>query len=426
MKADEKRRIEELGQLLDGTMPADDASEDVRELASLATAVHDEIEVPAPTPAFKAALRAELIEGIATSQVTLLDRIKDAIWERTARWRHSAKLLVATATASSMVGTAGVAVAAQQALPGELLYPVKQVTEDVRMGLASGLQETGHLHLIFARERLEELTDGLDGYDADTVIDLLEDMDAETVAGTNDLLRAYEETGNELILVLLERFAEQQRDGLSAIFDRIPPEASPFLDRSLELLRRIEVTVEAIADGCAVCGAAAGGDSVTLNAPGDGPAVSGSACDCVSLLPSSLARESTLDGTLSDDGSTDVSGTSGDGDLIDGDLTTTTTVPALPEPLDGAGRSLDSAITSLTGDGDSTTTGTVDDTTNTVTDTTNDTTDTVTDTTDDTTGTVDDTTEDTTGTVDDTTEDTTGTVDELLSEPTETETEILP
>lgn len=418
MKRNEKQAIEELARLLDGDVPADDVPAPVRELASLATAVRHEVDVPRPTPAFKAALRTQLLDDLAVTEVSALDRLRDAISERTTRWRYSARLVVASATASGMLGTAGVAVAAQQALPGELLYPVKQITEDVRMGFARGYVETGRLHLTFASERLEELTDGIETYEPDTVIDLLGDMDQETLAGTDDLLRAYDETGNELILVVLERFADEQRRGLTAVFDQLPSEASPFVDRSFEILRRIEVTLATIKQGCASCAAEASGTDglphLGVNAPGDGPAIT-DGCDCAALLPSSLraraaAAAEALRETLSGDGDAD-EGDSGDGDF-DGDLNAT--VPSLPAPLDGFGRSVESAFDGLGGDS---TRQTVEDTTKPVEDTTKTTTDVVegtTKTTTDTTGTT------TGGSATEPVEDTTGTLDELLDDASDT------
>ncbi|MDX1620269.1 MAG: DUF5667 domain-containing protein, partial [Nitriliruptorales bacterium] len=330
---------------------------------------------------------------------------------------ESTKMLVATATASTMVATAGVGAVSQQALPGDLLYPVKQVTEDVRMGFASGLQETGRLHLMFATERLEELILGLEGYDPDTVIDLLTEMDLETLTGIEELLQVYEQTGNELILVVLERFAEQQRAGLSSIFDQMPPEAAPFVDRSLEILRRIEVTLEAITFGCDSCGAEGAGPSSLFTAPGDGPALGSDSCDCVGFLPGTLARDAAagLDGTFSSDDAGEGTTGSNDGGSFDGAISTT--IPSLPEPLDTATRDLEGTITSITGT-ENTSTTTVDDTTTTVSDTVDDTVSDTTGTVEDTTGTVEDTTSGTTDTVDDTTTETTETVTETTSETT--------
>jgi hypothetical protein len=47
-----------------------------------------------------------------------------------------ARVAVASTMAASMVGATGVAVAAQEALPGDALYGVKKATESLRLSLA--------------------------------------------------------------------------------------------------------------------------------------------------------------------------------------------------------------------------------------------------------------------------------------------------
>lgn len=54
-------------------------------------------------------------------------------------------------------GAAGTAYAAQDALPSEVLYPVKTVTEDVRLALSSDPQAKFELALQFSAQRAEEI-----------------------------------------------------------------------------------------------------------------------------------------------------------------------------------------------------------------------------------------------------------------------------
>lgn len=355
MSRTELQAIEQLARLLEGDVRPEDIAPELRTLATLADRVSDEIEVARPTPAFRARLRAELVEHVAAQQTTFLQRIRGAASARTARWRYSARVAMASATASTVLGTAGVATAAQQALPDQALYPVKQLTEDARMLLASGDLETGQLELSFAQERLNELARGLGGFDADTVITTLDRMDESSVDGANALLRHYDETGEPQVLDTLAGFAQSQRAELSAVFDELPSEAVPFVDRSLELLRRIEVRVSGLSAGCPACGEdAAGAPIAPIVRPGDGPATDPLACDCVEVLPPAIhtgasePTEAVDTGTFADP--------SDDGD-DDGSTTTpappdvpdqvTITVPTLPQPLDGAARSLEDALRDL-------------------------------------------------------------------------------
>ncbi len=290
MKAAERDAIEELARLLDGELSADEASAPIRELATLAATVTEVETVARPTPAFRAALRNELVADIGTAPAGPVERVRDAVWDRTARWRNSAKVAMASAVASTLLGTAGVAAAAQQALPGELLYGVKRATESVRLALADGLTEEGRVHLALAEERLEEIRTGVGGLSADEIVDGLDAMDTSSVAGADALLQAVRDGGPRSTLDALLAFTDRQRTGLAAVYDDLPAGARTFADRSFEVLRRIEVQTAVVLDPCAACEEAAGtatapaGDtpSGSVAQPGEGPAApERPACDCV-------------------------------------------------------------------------------------------------------------------------------------------------
>lgn len=291
MKRSERAAVEELAQLLDGELATEDASASVRRLSVLATTVSATETVPAPTAAFRAACRTELTDAIATVPTGPATRLRDAAWSRTAGLRHSARVAVASTVASGLLGSAGVAVAAQHALPGELLYGVKRGTESVRLALASGLVEEGGVHLALAEERLEELRTAAPRLDTDAAIDLLDRMDAASVAGAGALLQAVTDGGDRALLQTLTAWSERQRTGLAAVYDDLPAQARPFADGSFEVLRRIEVQIEVLLAPCAACGGDQAAavrrttpvpDRPLLARPGEGPTrPSSPPCDCV-------------------------------------------------------------------------------------------------------------------------------------------------
>lgn len=364
MARNDQAAIEELAQLLDGELPADEAPAELAQLLQLASSVSEHTEVARPTPAFRASLRRELVEEIEASQVTLFDRMRDTIRERTAGIRHSVRAGLATGVASAMIGSAGVAVAAQQAIPGDVLYPVKQATEDVRMWLTGGQVEAGRLHLQFARERLEEIEDGAGRLDGDQVIDTLGDMDDETIAGADDLLRVFEDTGATEVLDELTTFTTEQTSRLTVVMDRLPAIAVPVAEDSLEVLRRVDVQVSMALDPCIeICGnttTTTPPDRPTVVEPGEGPAVPADSCECTSGPVAEPPRDpgQTQDDTAAsedpgpaDDGTTDDTAEAPD----DGG---TDVVPPLPGDLDEVGDQIDEVIDDLVGDD-----GTVDDVT---------------------------------------------------------------
>ncbi|MBW3664817.1 MAG: hypothetical protein KY469_17090 [Actinobacteria bacterium] len=238
---------EQYALLLDGVLSDDDVGP---ELAALALLVQPLRAVPLapPDPVFRADLRQRLELSVPVPGV--LQRVRDGIWERTARWRYSLRVATASAMAASMVGTAGVAAVAQYALPGELLYPVKQATETVRMALAGDLEAVGRLHLRFAEERLEEVTDGATSLRSDLLVDALADMDESSRRGSDDLLTVFALEGQVEALDVISGFLEQQRSGLGQVVELLPMDVQPFAQRSLEVLAAIENRVEAAACGC--------------------------------------------------------------------------------------------------------------------------------------------------------------------------------
>lgn len=304
--------IEQLAALLDGDIDHSAAPASLTGLATLADTVRDHADLVAPTPEFRASLRQELVETAAAAP-GLVERVRAAWAARTARLRHSARVAVATLTASSMIGSAGVAVAAQQAMPGDVLYGLKGVTEDARLLLATSDVAQARLHLAFARERLLELQTTADRLTADEAVALLTQMDGHSQAGAEALIGGIP-TG-VVDPTEVRDFATGQRDRLVSLFGNLPLLAKPVAEDSLELLRRIEITASGatpVAD-CDCDRTAAGprppaetGVDTTqppslptpslptgtvIAAPGDGPALPDLACDCIELPGGPAARE---------------------------------------------------------------------------------------------------------------------------------------
>lgn len=407
----EQERIEELARLLDGEV-TERASSEAQKLLVLASAVRDNApELVRPTPAFRAELRHQLIEEVAQAQVGLLDRVRDAVWERTARWRHSAKVATASATASLMIGTAGAAAAAQSALPGDLLYPLKQATESVRLALAGSPEQTARLQLALAEERMEEIDAGLTELTATQLIDALARMDEHTEAGAEDLLAVFDAAPSQALLDELRGFTTRQRSELSSVVGDLPLEAVPFADRSLELLRRIDVQAALSAAACD-CGLDAAVEGATraatstlgdIVAPGTGPAAPG-CTDCDPQDASPAPRDTGLLGTTT---GTDGTAPSDDGlDTSDpGGVTDGTTVG---DTLDGVTSTVTEPLDTLSEQD-----GTLTDPVGTVTEPIDSVTDPVGDTVDDTVDTVGG--DDLGGTVDGTVDDLGDTVDEITT-----------
>lgn len=355
---------EALAALLDAdsdVLVLDDADDELVELTQLASALR---ETPAatPDPVFRTRLRARIVEEAAALEpaaapvVPLLPRLR----ARAERWRRSAALTIASAMSATAIGGAGVAVAAEYAQPDDVLHGVKRVTESLRLRLADDRVEVGLLHLGFAERRLSEVEQGARTLPADTLIDTLERMDAHAEAGANALLDVYDATGDQATLAELARFVDDQSRRLSDVIADLPVQVVPFANRSLEIVRLIEVESANLAlHGCVPCV----DGPFDLNTLGEGTAASRLRCcpDATSVAPGTttpgdgepatqddVATAPTAPDVTAPEGGTDASSTSvpGTSDLLPDDLTSD-----LPtQPLDDVTRPLEDTVTDTQSD----------------------------------------------------------------------------
>lgn len=304
-----RHRIEELDRLLTAGVD-DDADRELARLVRLATTVGRQSVVETPSPAFRERLRAELLTLEPRVDTSPAARVRRAAEKARGTARSTLRTAVASAAAASLLGTAGVAAAADAAIPGDVLYGVKTLVESTRLALSDSGVPDGRLHLAFAAERLSELEDGADRLDEQRTIDLLRAMDDHGIAGAEELLTVSVERDGEALRGMVATFVTSQSDRLQAVRARLPIGATPFLDDSLEVLRRIQLQVEALEEAACDCAtvpldpATAPRDDVAVRAPairapeirivrpGDGPAAPVTACGCA--VPTTVPPRETV------------------------------------------------------------------------------------------------------------------------------------
>ena len=142
------------------------------------------------------------------------------------RWRTAA----ATLTALALVTGVGAAAASNRALPGDSLYGLKRQIESVELALARTDLGRGRELLEQADARLTEA----ERLAASSAVEqpatqqqleaTLDDMAAATTQGAEELLSSYRETGDPEPLLLLDRFATEQRERLADLMALLSPE----------------------------------------------------------------------------------------------------------------------------------------------------------------------------------------------------------
>lgn len=248
------RRAEEFDRLVESlsTGRPDEARLDSRtaDLLELVGALRS-VEPVEPRPEFSASLRERLLVAadellVPTEEVqrlTLPPRAK-------ARDRRIAVLVGAAA----MVGAStSLAVAAQSALPGELLYPLKRIIEDAETGARLSDDARGASLLGNATDRLTEVTELLrtgDLREGPAVASTLVTFSDQSLEASDLILGDYEETGDTASVEELRDFAATSLDTLAQLDALLPDEAKDELQYAAEVLTEIDAAAAQVCPAC--------------------------------------------------------------------------------------------------------------------------------------------------------------------------------
>jgi hypothetical protein len=169
---------------------------------------------------------------------------------RTARDRWVAAAVGAVAVIGA--GTS-IAVAAQSALPGEMLYPVKRMLESAETGARLSDSGKGISMLSNAADRLAEVTalsrtSDLD--ESDTIASTLDTFSEQSLEASELLLDDYAQSGDASSLENLNQFTASSMETLNQLEAVLPPGARDELEHAAEVIVEIDAAVSA---ACPVC-----------------------------------------------------------------------------------------------------------------------------------------------------------------------------
>ncbi|MGZ4486400.1 MAG: DUF5667 domain-containing protein [Nocardioides sp.] len=244
-----RRRAEEFAALVDGSTGGSDAR-----YADLLELVGDLRTVPAATarPAFVASLREQLM----AEAVTALVPAPDATARLTLPARKSSRdrRLAAAVGGLALVGaTTSMAMAAQSALPGDVLYPIKRAIENAHTGVEMGQGQKGATMLANASGRLDEvsaLSRGGDLRDELAIADTLNAFTDQAAEASDLLLSDYAATGHQSSIAELRDFAASSLDALVALEPVVPTDARDELMHAAHVLITID---DAAHQACPSC-----------------------------------------------------------------------------------------------------------------------------------------------------------------------------
>ena len=244
------RRAAEFDSLVEGTSTG--AAHDAR-YGDLLTVVDVLREAPAPEPRpeFVADLRGRLMAAADTLLVPSDEARLTLPARRPARER---KIIAAVAGVAIVGSTASMAVAAQSALPGDALYPIKRIIEDVEAGIRVGDAQKGATLLTNAEGRLDEVrelsrTGALE--DGPAIADTLNAFTEQSTEASDLLLSDYAETGDKGSIRDLRDFTSGSMQSLAELEPQVPIEARDELLHAAQVLSQIDTEAER---ACAACG----------------------------------------------------------------------------------------------------------------------------------------------------------------------------
>lgn len=221
---------------------------DLAPLVSLATALRDTPEV-APRDEFVADLRTRLL--LAADEALVAG---DRLALPTRRSPRERRLVAAASVAVVLAGTTGVAAAAQEALPGDALYPVKRSLEWAEAGLSTSEAGKGKDLLHQAAGRLGEV-EGLLATGSGTALPqvpgTLEDFTGSAQEGSDLLLGSYRDGGDPSDVVAVREFTAESIVALQQLARTAPPDAQDELVTAALTLRDIDQAAVSLCSSCA-------------------------------------------------------------------------------------------------------------------------------------------------------------------------------
>jgi hypothetical protein len=234
---------------------------DIRALVAVAAAVRglDQAGL-SPSVDYVASLRERLTDEAAEIAVGGVPHPPDDPRRATVlRMPRRALRLVAAAAAAFLLVAALVGLASRSALPGDVLYPVKQLLDRAAVALSGSRLDEGRTHLAQAQQHISEARDLLDRGDPDP-----DDLDVALNAASDSVLAAdsiltdvYVIEDRPEAITELSDFLTRARLQVEAMDARIPDASRPAYERLRTLLAQTEVEALRRVAACADCAGAA-------------------------------------------------------------------------------------------------------------------------------------------------------------------------
>lgn len=245
-----RRRTEEFAVALDGNADVTALHPELRELVGVATGLRQHAG-SLPRPEFVASLRERLM--VEADTVLTASNASLALPIRT-RGRRERRMVAAAAAVVLVGGTAGMAAAAQEALPGEALYPVKRGIERAQAGLSATPAGKGRDLLGQADDRLGEVQGLLASDDLGSAPQVPVTLDAfaqQATEGAELMMDSYRQSRDPAMIADLRSFTVSAVGMLEELAVVAPESTQSDLASAAMTLRDIDARATEMCGACA-------------------------------------------------------------------------------------------------------------------------------------------------------------------------------
>lgn len=224
---------------------------DIQQLVDLAESLCE--AAVEPSADFVVKLRAEIMADAAT---VLVVTAKPARVHSRQPVAHPIRRRLAAATAGTLAtaGMIGIVASSAQAVPGEMLYPVKRGVESIQLATHRSDDARGSFQLSQATERLAEaqaLAAKGDTQNTDLVVQSLSDFSDTASSGSEALFSDYASGGYDASINKVNTFATASSTTLSALSANFSPEALGALKAAATTVSDLAAQAAILCNACA-------------------------------------------------------------------------------------------------------------------------------------------------------------------------------
>lgn len=208
-------------------------------------------------PDFVASLRTQLVAAAVREPARVEQDLAARLTPRQRQGSRERRLAALVGGFAVVSATGSMAMAAQGALPGDVLYPVKRAMENAQTNLQPDNASRADTLLSHAEARLAELQELTDrDADADVIAATLQDFTDQTEQASAIALDDYAATGESAPIAELRSFAADSMHVLGTLGPVVPDSTRPSLITATQTVRQVDSAAWEACPSCAPSGIA--------------------------------------------------------------------------------------------------------------------------------------------------------------------------